>query len=79
MKMFSVSKPRNIIDRKKLIVLLKSLVGSSGYQSFCQNDILKCLKDVQLKGWIEIRRRFENGSGNSIQTIRENSYLVFKI
>jgi len=77
--MVSVVKPRQIIDRKKLISKLDEIVDWSGYTPKTHGQILDLFKQAQQKGWVEVRRRFEEDNVSAEETIHANAYLVDQI
>lgn len=74
--MANVSKPREIIDRKALTLKLDELVEWSGYSPKTQGKVLDIFKVAQKTGWLEIKRRFEEGGASARDTTLANSYLV---
>ena len=74
--MSSVSKPRQIIDRKALRAELGALVEWSGYTPKTQSQVLDMFKRAFRGGWDEVRRRFEAGEAGGPETIHANAYLM---
>jgi len=72
----NVMKPREIIDRKRLVAELDEIVEWSGYTPKTQTQVLNIFKDTQQKGWNAVRRRFENDGASAEDTIHANAYLV---
>ncbi len=72
----NVIKPREIIDRKKLVARLDEIVEWSGYTPKTQSQILDIFKDTQQRGWNEVRRRFEEDGASAEDVIHANSYLL---
>ena len=72
----NVVKPREIIDRKKLVAKLDEIVEWSGYTPKTQTGILDIFKATQQQGWNEVRRRFEEDGVSAEEVIQTNSYLV---
>ena len=74
--MVNVSKPRDIIDRKAIILKLDDVIDWSGYGPKTQILVLAIFKAAQKAGWAEIRRRFEDTDTSVRETTFANSYLV---
>ena len=74
--MASIAKPRDIIDRKALLGELGDLVEWSGYTPKTQAQILKIFKSAHTRGWIEVRRRFEEDAATSRDVMHANAYLI---
>jgi len=73
--MAGIAKPRDIIDRKALLGELDDLVGWSGYTPKTQAQVLKIFKSAHTRGWIEVRRRFEEDAATSRVVMHANAYL----
>jgi len=74
--MIKVTKPRDIIDRKDVLVRLDEILGWSGYSPETQSDIFAIYRDALEQGRAEVRRRFESGEQNGGSTVRAGAYLV---
>ena len=74
--MDSIPKPRDIIDRKALLAELDDLVGWSGYTPKTQSQVLDIFKTAFMRGWTEVRRRFEEDGASSRDVARANTHLV---
>ncbi len=74
--MIRVSKPREIIDRKKVLVRLDEILGWSGFNPDSQRDIFNIYKKALDTGRLEIRRRFEAGEQSGEKTVAAGSYLL---
>ena len=74
--MDSIPKPRDIIDRKALLAELDDLVGWSGYTPKTQSQVLDIFKTAFMRGWTEVRRRFEEDGASSRDVARANTLLV---
>ncbi|MDA1088819.1 MAG: [protein-PII] uridylyltransferase [Proteobacteria bacterium] len=74
--MDSISKPRDIIDRKALQAELDELVGWSGYTPKTQSQVLDIFKTAFSRGWTEVRRRFEEDGACSRDVAKANTHLV---
>jgi len=74
--MSKVAKPREIIDRKKLISQLDEIVEWSGYSAGTQGRVLDVFKAAQQQGWLEVRRRFEEDGLSAEKSIHANAYLM---
>jgi len=74
--MVSITKPREIIDRKALIGELDNLVECSGYKPNAQACVLEIFKTAHASGWAEVRRRFKNDKISGEEAIRANAYLI---
>jgi len=74
--MSSISKPRQIIDRKRLIGELDELVEWSGYTPKTQGRVLEIFKDAQAHGWAEVRRRFEEDGLAARDVLHADTYLA---
>ncbi len=72
----TVSKPRDIIDRKALIRRLDEIAGWSGYTPNTRGEVLALFKDAQKTGWNEVRRRFEAGECSGPEATRAHAYLM---
>jgi len=72
----TVSDPRKIIDRKKLVTGLTELVNWSGYTPKTQGQVLEMFKTALQDGWAEVRRRFEEKGASAEKVIHANAYLV---
>ena len=74
--MVSITKPREIIDRKVLIGELDNLVDWSGYKPNAQACVLEIFKTAHASGWAEVRRRFKDDKISGEEAIRANAYLI---
>ena len=74
--MASITKPRDIIDRKALLAELEELAGWSGYTPKTQGQVLEIFKRAYRDGWSEVRRRFEEDGVSSRNVAYDNAYLV---
>ena len=69
-------KPRDIIDRKAVLVRLEDILGWSGFTPDTQPEIFKIYRDALEHGRGEIRRRFEAGEQSGPETTRAGAYLL---
>ncbi len=69
-------KPREIIDRKALLVRLREVVPPSGYDSTLRAEVLAVSKAVLEAGRTEVRRRFEQEQVSGREVTRSNAYLM---
>ncbi len=74
--MDSITKPRDIIDRKALLAELDELVGWSGVTPKTQAKVLEIFKGAYRQGWTEVRRRFEEDGITSREVAKTNTHLV---
>ncbi len=74
--MITITKPREIIDRKALLGKLEDLVSWSGYSSATQGDVLALFRAALEAGEAEVRRRFEEDGKSGSDVIRARAYLM---
>ena len=72
----TVTKPRQIIDRKALKAELDGIVSWSGYTPKTQGQVLDIFKDAFQAGWDEVQRRFEAGEAGGLEATRANAHLM---
>ncbi|MDP4796660.1 MAG: [protein-PII] uridylyltransferase [Rhodospirillales bacterium] len=74
--MIRVSKPREIIDRKKVVIRLDDILGWSGYSPDSQREIFDIYREALEHGRAEVRRRFEADEQSGRNTIKAGAYLI---
>ncbi|GAA0592417.1 [protein-PII] uridylyltransferase [Caenispirillum bisanense] len=75
--MLKIRKPRDVIDRKGLVVRLDDIAADGSLSDQKKRQaVLAVLKDTYRRGHDEVRRRFDDEHGRGDQCVRENCYLV---
>lgn len=77
--MATITKQRDIIDRKALWSELDDMASWSGYSTKMQKDVLRLFKDALNDGRTEIRSRFESKKASGIATVHNYSFLIDQI
>ena len=73
--MNAIVNPRRIINRRALIAEISIGLEGKYFGPPMRSDVVSQLKEALQTGYIEIRERFET-SGNSLNTLAENSLLI---
>lgn len=72
----SPTNPRQIINRKALMLELDELVSWSGYTPKTHPQVLAIFKKVHTEGWAEIKQRFEEGDAPARSILTDHAYLI---
>jgi len=71
-----IFRPRDLIDRKALMIALNDRCCASRDGVQTQEKSLVIFKNTQRRGWNEVRHRFEGVTRNAFNSISEAAYLV---
>ena len=77
--MQNIEFPRRVINRKSLIVELKSHVSKCNLKSELQKKVILSLSNAILGGRTEIRQRFLKGRWSGVEAANTQSFLIDQI
>ena len=69
-------KPREIIDRKAILVSLQDILGWSGFTPDSQREIFDIYASALKKGRAEVQRRFEQDEASGTETVHAGAHLM---
>ena len=61
--MNAITHQRRILDRRSVNASVDAILGKKGYDATKRLDIVQCLKEALHAGQMEVRTRFDAGSG----------------